>query len=52
MKDTSDKIRIVIADDHPIFLSGLKQILSAEKSIEIIGEAYNGEKAFELIIEL
>jgi len=52
MKDTSDKIRIVIADDHPIFLSGLKQILSAEKSIEIIGEAYNGEKALELIIEL
>ncbi|HMS64687.1 MAG TPA: response regulator transcription factor [Ignavibacteria bacterium] len=45
----SIKVKIVIADDHPIFLSGLKQILAADKSIEIIGEAYNGQRAVELI---
>lgn len=47
-----DRIRIIIADDHPIFRGGLRQIISADKTIEIIGEADNGEKALELIHEL
>jgi len=46
------KIRIIIADDHPIFRGGLRQIISADESIEIIGEADNGEKALEIIQEL
>lgn len=46
------KIRIIIADDHPIFRGGLRQIISADESIEIIGEADNGEKALEIIHEL
>ena len=48
----SKTIKIIIADDHPIFLSGLKQILAADNTIEIIGEAYNGEKSIELVNEL
>ena len=43
------KIKIIIADDHPIFRGGLRQIISADVSIEIIGEADNGEKALEII---
>lgn len=46
-----NKIRIIIADDHPIFRGGLKQIIEDEKDIEIIGEAPNGQKALELIFE-
>ncbi len=46
-----DIIKIIIADDHPIFRGGLRQIISAEKSIDIIGEADNGEKALEIILE-
>lgn len=45
------KIQIIIADDHPIFRSGLKQIIEDESDIEIIGEAGDGEKALELILE-
>lgn len=45
------KIRIIIADDHPIFRGGLKQIIEDEKDIEIVGEAPNGQKALELIFE-
>lgn len=48
----SKSIKIVIADDHPIFRGGLKQLLSVEESIDIIGEADNGEKVLELINEL
>lgn len=47
----SKTIKIIIADDHPIFLSGLKQILAADNTIEIIGEAENGVKAIELVNE-
>jgi len=46
-----NKIKIIIADDHPIFRGGLKQIIEDEKDIEIIGEAGDGEKALELILE-
>jgi len=46
------EIKIVIADDHPIFRNGLKQIIDFDKRIKIIGEADNGQKALELINEL
>jgi len=42
-------IRILIADDHPIVLRGLKQILSEEKDIAAIGEAHNSQQVLELV---
>ena len=36
-------IRIVIADDHPIFRDGLKQLLATEKDFEVVGEAGHGD---------
>ncbi|MEO8664759.1 MAG: response regulator transcription factor [Ignavibacteria bacterium] len=48
----SNKIKIIIADDHPIFRNGLRQIIESESKITIIGEADNGSKALELINEL
>ncbi|MEP2937469.1 MAG: response regulator transcription factor [Gilvibacter sp.] len=35
-------IRIVIADDHQLFIDGIKSILNKEIGIEIVGEANNG----------
>lgn len=46
------KIKIIIADDHPIFRNGLKQIIDEDDGIEIIGFAENGEKALTIINEL
>jgi len=45
----SKPIRIVIADDHPIFRSGLSQLLASDDLIYIVGEAEDGEKALSLI---
>jgi len=43
------RIRIVIADDHPIFARGLRQTLSADPIMEIVAEARDGETALQYI---
>lgn len=46
----TEKIKIIIADDHPIFRGGLKHIIQDEENFKIIGEAADGKKALELIL--
>jgi two-component system invasion response regulator UvrY len=41
-------MRILIADDHPIFRAGLKEVLAKSADVKRIGEADNGQKALEL----
>ena len=36
--------RILIADDHPVVLQGLKQMLAAEDGFTVVGELRNGEE--------
>ena len=42
-------IKIIIADDHKIFIDGLKSILSKKIGITIIGEANNGLEIIKLL---
>ena len=44
-------IRIAIADDHPIFLDGLKQILGLQPDFTVVAEARDGEEALQVIEE-
>ncbi|MCH1626047.1 response regulator [Ferdinandcohnia quinoae] len=46
------KIRILIADDHPIVRRGLVFFLRTQKDFEIIGEATNGHEAVQLATSL
>ena len=41
-------MRILIADDHPIVRSGLKQILGSEDGMTVVGEAENGAETIDL----
>jgi two-component system nitrate/nitrite response regulator NarL len=50
--ERSEKIRIVIADDHPIVRDGLKKLLSLEHDFEIVGEAVNGQQAINIVHRL
>jgi DNA-binding NarL/FixJ family response regulator len=43
------KIRVMLADDHPIFLTGLRNVIAAERELELVGEATNGLTALNLI---
>jgi DNA-binding NarL/FixJ family response regulator len=42
-------INIIIADDHPIFIDGLKTVLTDVPDIIITGEAQNGKQVLELV---
>ena len=42
-------IKIVIADDHEIVRAGLKQIISDDEDMEVLGESNNGENLIELV---
>lgn len=46
------KLRIIVADDHTVMRSGLVALLSAEPSIEIVGEAGDGRAAVSLVGEV
>lgn len=42
-------IRILVADDHPAVLRGLKQLLALECDIRVVGEAGNGQQVLEML---
>jgi DNA-binding NarL/FixJ family response regulator len=43
------RIRLVIADDHPIVRAGLQGLLSSQPDFDLIGEAADGIEALELV---
>jgi DNA-binding NarL/FixJ family response regulator len=45
-------IRILIADDQPLVLTGLRTILQAEADMQVAGEARDGDQAIRLAAEL
>ncbi|MFI5211556.1 MAG: response regulator [Ignavibacteria bacterium] len=42
-------IKVLIADDHAVVRRGIKQILSEESEIQVLGEASNSEEMFSLL---
>jgi DNA-binding NarL/FixJ family response regulator len=43
------KIRIVVADDHPIFRDGLCKLLALEEDFEVIAQAQDGREVLEIL---
>jgi DNA-binding NarL/FixJ family response regulator len=43
------KIRIVVADDHPIFRDGLCRLLGLEDDFEVVGLAHDGRQVLDLL---
>lgn len=49
MEKKTDKIKIMIADDHNLLREGLKQLLEFDGSMEIIAEASDGIECLEIL---
>ena len=52
MRDTKEKIRVLVADDHAIVRDGVCSLLSEEADLEVVARAANGKEAIELAKEL
>jgi DNA-binding NarL/FixJ family response regulator len=46
------QIRVVLADDHPVVRTGIKNLLGRYTDIQVVGEASNGDEALRLVDEL
>lgn len=44
----SERIRVVLADDHPLIRSGLRRVLDLEADLTVVGEASDVEAALAL----
>jgi DNA-binding NarL/FixJ family response regulator len=45
-------MNVLIADDHPLFLAGVRDLLSREEGFEVIGEARYGPEVLPLVSRL
>jgi DNA-binding NarL/FixJ family response regulator len=43
------EIKVVIADDHPVFRQGLRQVIESDRQLKVLGEASDGASAIEMI---
>jgi two-component system nitrate/nitrite response regulator NarL len=48
----TDTVRVLIADDHPVFREGLRLLLELDRKIRVVGEARDGLEAAELTRKL
>lgn len=47
-----DRIRLLVADDHPMLREGLVAVLATQQDFEVIGEASDGDEVVRLVEEL
>src|SRR5215211_764558 len=52
MNQPSERMRVLVADDHPVFRRGMRAILGAEPDTELVGEATEGDEAIVRALEL
>jgi DNA-binding NarL/FixJ family response regulator len=51
LADVKKKIRIVVADDHPIFRDGLCRLLALEEDFVIVAQAHDGREVLQVLQE-
>lgn len=47
-----EPLRVLVADDHPMFRDGLRALLASTPDAELVGEAISGEEAVSLAADL
>ncbi len=49
---TRRTVRVVLADDHPVYRLGLRSLLDSVEEVEVVGEATNGDEAVTAALQL
>ncbi|WP_162996847.1 response regulator transcription factor [Mucilaginibacter kameinonensis] len=49
MENTLEKLSVIIADDHTLFINGLRMLLQGEPDIEVVSVAANGKEMLHLL---
>jgi DNA-binding NarL/FixJ family response regulator len=49
MVTKTERIRIVLVDDHKIFREGVKRVIEMEQEFEVVGEGSDGEEALTIV---
>ena len=49
---TPSRLRVFLADDHPVLRSGLRYLIAAQPDMEVVGEASDGRSAVQNVREL
>jgi len=47
MNSTPHKVRLLLCDDHALFRAGMKALLARQPTLEVVGEAADGQAALE-----
>lgn len=47
-----DKVKVILADDHPVMRLGIRNLLSRSPKIQVLAEAGSGMEAIRLVDEL
>ena len=47
----TDKIKILIIDDHPLMRRGIKQLIELENNFEVVGDAGSGNEGIALALK-
>ena len=45
-------VKILIADDHQMFIDGLRSLLKGSQDISVVGGAANGQEGLDLCVDL
>jgi len=49
---TPKEYRIIIADDHPVVVAGMKVLIESKPGFKVVGEATNGQELLDLVAKL
>jgi DNA-binding NarL/FixJ family response regulator len=49
MEAASTPLKVLIADDHPLMIAGIRRVLERSEAIEIVGEARSGAEVMQLV---
>lgn len=52
MSAVADRLRVLIAEDHPVYRDGLRALLESAPEVELVGEASDGDEALRMTGEL